>query len=348
MMRRLLTDRLEHRGQGGFALMAGLAIWVGVSGVTMVALLNMTMTSSRIASTQAATAAQFRAIDAAMETAVTQVIGDPDALIGAATGLDDESCVEPIGAEGSDGLHYRDDHGILVTVTARCLDDAGSSGRIADIDMAAEQPGPTVPTPAPNESSAPDDAAGLAVKQSVRTVVLDAVMTLPDGSMRAAGTARIRVSDVRGNGSAVVIDDWSVTPERPYVPPTTTTTTVKPTTTTTVKPTTTTSTTTTVKPTTTTTTVEPTTTVPSAPSAATWTMRITSDWNDGYCAEVTVTNPTSSTLTWIVDTPIEGRISSFWNGEYTRSGDTLRVRGADWNRTINAWGTTGFGFCSTR
>ena len=77
-------------------------------------------------------------------------------------------------------------------------------------------------------------------------------------------------------------------------------------------------------------------------------MRITSDWTAGYCAEVTVTNPTSSTLTWIVDTPIEGQITSFWNGEYTRSGNTLRVRGADWNRTILAGATTGFGFCSNR
>ena len=328
MIARLLADRSARRGQGGFALMTGLAIWVGVSGITMVALLNMTMTTSRITASQAASAAQFRAVDAAMETAVTQVSRDPDALIGAATGRADESCVQPLGSKGSEGLIYRDQQ-VVVTVTARCL--------------GSRTPG---------------------VKQSVRTVVLDAVLTKPDGTRRAAGTARFRVSDVRGNGSSVVIDDWSVTPERPYVPPTPTTTTTTSTTTTTIKPTTTTSTTTTVKPTTstttttvkpttttsTTTTVKPTTTTtqPAAPSPATWTMRVTSDWTAGYCAAVTVTNPTSSTLTWIVDTPIEGQITSFWNGEYTRSGNTLRVRGADWNRTILAGGNTGFGFCSNR
>ena len=309
MIARLLADRWARRGQGGFALMTGLAIWAGVSGITMVALLNMTMTSSRIAASQAATAAQFRAVDAAMETAVNQVSRDPDALIGAATGRGDDSCVEPLGAKGSEGLAYRDQD-VVVTVTARCIGSRTSG-----------------------------------VKQSVRTVVLDAVLTLPDGTRRAAGTARFRVSDVRGNGSSVVIDDWSVTPERPYVPPatttTSTTTTVKPTTTT-VKPTTTTSTTTTIKPTTTT------TTQPAAPSPATWSMRITSDWTTGYCVEVTVTNPTSSPLTWIVDTPVEGQIYTFWNGEHTRSGNTLRVRGVDWNRTINAGASTGFGFCSNR
>ena len=358
--RRVFADRLARRGQGGFALMAGLAIWVGVSGVTMLALLNMTMTSSRIAANQAESAVQFRAVDAAMETAVTQISRDPDALIGATTGRGDGSCVEPLGRPGSEGLQYRDDHGVLVVVTARCVE----------------------PTDAPRAAMAAARvaAAGPPTRQAVRSVELEAVMTLSDGNKRAAGTARIRVSDVRGNGSRVVIDDWSITPERPYVPtsttttttPTTTTaptttavptTTVKPTTTTvtptTVKPTTTTAPTTTVKPTTTTaptttvkpttTTVKPTTTTaPSAPSPATWTMRVTSDWADGYCAEVTVTNPTSATLTWIVDTPIQGQVSSFWNGEYTRSGNTLRVRGADWNRTINAGGSTGFGFCSLR
>jgi cellulase/cellobiase CelA1 len=175
---------------------------------------------------------------------------------------------------------------------------------------------------------------------------------MPDGQQRSAGSALVVVSDVRGNGTSVSILDWDLTPERPYVP--TTSTTIEPTTTTstttTVKPTTTTSTTTTVTPTTTTsTTVKPTTTtVPAGPSPATWTVRVTSDWTEGYCAEFTVTNPTPSSLTWIVDVPIEGQITSFWNGEYTRSGNTLRVRGASWNHTITAGATTGFGLCSIR
>ena len=100
MLRQLTADRLARRGQGGFALMAGLAIWVGVCGISMVALLNMTMTSSRIATKQAEAATELRAVDSAMETAVAQVRMDPDAVIGASTGKGDGTCIQQLGASG--------------------------------------------------------------------------------------------------------------------------------------------------------------------------------------------------------------------------------------------------------
>ena len=138
MLRQLTADRLARRGQGGFALMAGLAIWVGVCGISMVALLNMTMTSSRIATKQAEAATELRAVDSAMETAVAQVRMDPDAVIGASTGKGDGTCIQQLGARGSDALEYRDDTGILVTVTATCRPGGADASRRRDTDMAQE------------------------------------------------------------------------------------------------------------------------------------------------------------------------------------------------------------------
>ncbi len=90
-----IRRRLAARGQSGMVLMAGLVVWVGLCGVSMVALLNMTMSSSRIATTQAEQAQQSRAVDSALETAVNSLrfvdaasVGRTDGSGGCQGGLD--------------------------------------------------------------------------------------------------------------------------------------------------------------------------------------------------------------------------------------------------------------------
>lgn len=324
MLRQLTADRLARRGQGGFALMAGLAIWVGVCGISMVALLNMTMTSSRIATKQAEAATELRAVDSAMETAVAQVRMDPDAVIGASTGKGDGTCIQQLGARGSDALEYRDDSGILVTVTATCQDAPRNDSRLRDADMAQENAAdgatrePTQETESPRRLSSgkrinsSDDAAGLNTRQSVRSVALDAVMTLPDGTMRSAGTALIRVSDARGNGASLVIDDWSLTPSRPYVPPTTTTTTTAP-------------------PTTTTTT----TAVPTGATRSRWTATARESQGNDWRAVATLEVVSTS------GAPVDGATVTV-RPEYLVSGSSTWVTAADIVGTTNATGASTF------
>jgi len=153
-----------------------------------------------------------------------------------------------------------------------------------------------------------------------RIVDLRAIVGLADGSQVVMGTARVRISDVGTFGSAVTVDDWNLRSGEVVSGPTTTTT----------------------RPPGTTTTTTP------APSAATWTMAIRSDWGRGYCADVTVRNPTGSPVNWVVDVPVEGTITSLWNADHTRSGDTIRASGLSWNSPLAGGGSTDFGFCGSR
>ncbi|MGB6057062.1 MAG: hypothetical protein WBF71_02270 [Microthrixaceae bacterium] len=207
-------------------------------------------------------------------------------------------------------------------------------------------------------SVGPDGTAGVLccapTKPAERIVNLKAWVLSSDGTRTLMGRARVIISDSRWTNSPVRIVDWHLGPDEveddqpdpetpdPTVPPTTSTTTS---TSTSTPP----STTTTSSTTTTTSTVPP-TTVPSQPSPATWTMKKRNpDWDGRYCADVTVFNPTTSTIEWIVDIPLEGRLDDFWNGTYDRlTPQTTRFRGIQGqNVTIKAGKTTGFGFCVT-
>ncbi len=109
-----------RRGQGGFALIAGLVLWMLVCGVTLVALLSMTLTGSRTSAAQAVDSRQSRAADSALEAAVNQIRMDGSGAIGAPTSADDGTCQTGLGSSGS-GLDYEDQVGTSVTVTAECL-----------------------------------------------------------------------------------------------------------------------------------------------------------------------------------------------------------------------------------
>lgn len=76
--------------------------------------------------------------------------------------------------------------------------------------------------------------------------------------------------------------------------------------------------------------------------------RTVSDWGQGYCVDVTVTNARKGPLEWHVDVPVEGRINNLWNGNYETSGDRIRVKGVEWNRRLEAGSSTNFGFCAER
>ncbi|UDY34033.1 cellulose binding domain-containing protein [Dermatobacter hominis] len=185
--------------------------------------------------------------------------------------------------------------------------------------------------------------SGPAAADQVHRVVLTASAT---GS-GVVGSAALAVVAAPGGGNDVVVDSWTVD-DRTAVTTTTstTTTTVKPTTTTSTSTTTTTTstTTTTVKPTSTTSTSTTTT----APSGVTWAIKVQSDWGTGYCADVTVSNPTKTAIDWTVKIPIEGRPYTVWNANWSQTGQVLTATGVDWNRTVQPGGTQPFGFCNNR
>jgi septal ring-binding cell division protein DamX len=108
--------RAERGGQSGFVIMAGLAVWTLVGGLTMAALLSMTMLSTNLASSDDERAQQLRAIDGALETAVVAIQVDPSGRVGLPAG--DGTCVEPVG--GEQGMTYADGLGTTVVVSSTC------------------------------------------------------------------------------------------------------------------------------------------------------------------------------------------------------------------------------------
>ncbi|UMP05585.1 lytic polysaccharide monooxygenase [Amycolatopsis sp. EV170708-02-1] len=83
---------------------------------------------------------------------------------------------------------------------------------------------------------------------------------------------------------------------------------------------------------------------PNGACTAKWTT--TGSWNGGYQAEVTVTNPGTTTLSgwrvgWTV--PAGQTISSVWNGTLTLDGARATVGNAGWNGSLPAGTTRSFG-----
>ena len=139
-----------------------------------------------------------------------------------------------------------------------------------------------------------------------------------DGARTSYGTAVLEVVKAKGPGNNVAVQSWTIggdaTGDDDPASTTSTTTTTT------------------------------TTTVPA--SDVTTVLKVTAQWESGYCANVDVTNNGRSTTKWTVTAPVQGKIYTFWNGEYTRSGDVLTVSGVDWNRSLKSGESTSFGFCS--
>ncbi len=75
---------------------------------------------------------------------------------------------------------------------------------------------------------------------------------------------------------------------------------------------------------------------------------VNDDWGTGYCAQVTVTNDSTSPSHWVVSFPIEGIVRNMWSATYEQNGDTVTAEGVSWNNIINPDESTGFGFCAIR
>ena len=76
---------------------------------------------------------------------------------------------------------------------------------------------------------------------------------------------------------------------------------------------------------------------------------MSSDWNAGYCADVTVKNNGTTAVVWKAQVTIQGRVNNLWNADYTQTGATLTATGKEYNKTVQPnGGTQAFGFCATR
>ncbi len=298
-----LRRRLElDRGQGGFIVMAGLAVWLLVGGLVMTALLGMTLSVLQQAKVQSENSQAARAVDGALEAGITNLQIDATGRKGVPTGKEDGSCLAGLANNGKDLVVAATDGVGAVTVTTAC--------------------------------------SGPASADQLHRVILTAT-TKESG---VVGSVAAMVIAAKGGGNDVVIDSWTVDDSTVV---TTTTSIVKPTTTTTstttTSTTTTSTTTTTVKPTTTTT-----TTTTTAAAGVTWAIKNQSDWGTGYCADVTVSNPTKAPIDWRISFAIEGTPYTVWNANWSQSGTMLTASGVDWNKTVQPGGTQPFGFCANR
>ncbi|MBU1668421.1 glycoside hydrolase family 9 protein [bacterium] len=77
---------------------------------------------------------------------------------------------------------------------------------------------------------------------------------------------------------------------------------------------------------------------------------IESEWDDGFCELIEVTNTTSHDINWKVKIPVNGMITQLWSGEYTQDKDTLEttVIGEDWNHVLNAYTDVEFSYCADK
>lgn len=171
--------------------------------------------------------------------------------------------------------------------------------------------------------------SGSTKKNDVHQVELTARLGGPDGPPSAIGRATLDVVKAKGPGNDISVLTWSVGGSGAGADAgggggETTTTTSVPATTSTTTP----------------------TTTSTVPGGVGWSSRVTSEWQTGYCVEVTVTNAQKNTEKWTVQVPVKGTIYTFWSARYTRSGDTLTVSGESWNQSLKSGESTMFGWCS--
>ncbi|WBB72474.1 polysaccharide deacetylase family protein [Micromonospora sp. WMMD1128] len=93
------------------------------------------------------------------------------------------------------------------------------------------------------------------------------------------------------------------------------------------------------------TTAPPTTPPPDPSGPCTATYRLVSSWTGGFQGEVTVSSTTAITG-WTVRMTLAGgqSINNVWNGVATGASGSVSVRNAPYNGTLNAGGSTSFGF----
>jgi len=76
---------------------------------------------------------------------------------------------------------------------------------------------------------------------------------------------------------------------------------------------------------------------------------VTNQWNDGFGANVVLTNLGDDVNGWTVGWtfPSGQKVTNLWNGTLTQSGSTVSVKDAGWNASVRKGGTASFGFNGT-
>ena len=77
------------------------------------------------------------------------------------------------------------------------------------------------------------------------------------------------------------------------------------------------------------------------------TYAISNQWQDGFTADLTIRNTTTSAINgWTLTWTFTGnqQITNMWNAVRTQTGQQVSAADAGWNRTIAAGGTAAFGF----
>lgn len=79
-------------------------------------------------------------------------------------------------------------------------------------------------------------------------------------------------------------------------------------------------------------------------------LSVTSSWETGYCAEVSVTNTGSAPIsTWSAELTLgDAAVNNYWNGTFAVSGQVATVTPVAWNGTLSAGASTSFGFCASK
>lgn len=73
------------------------------------------------------------------------------------------------------------------------------------------------------------------------------------------------------------------------------------------------------------------------------------DWGTGYCANVDVSNGGTEAVVWEVVLPFDGAVINVWNAVMTDlGGGQYSFVGVEWNTSLPAGGTVGFGLCANR
>jgi endoglucanase len=86
------------------------------------------------------------------------------------------------------------------------------------------------------------------------------------------------------------------------------------------------------------------------PSLIKTTVKITSDWGTGYCADLAVTNTGTVSEIWKVSFAVQGTINQMWNATYSQAGSVVSAQGVSYNNVIAAGATISptIGFCANR
>jgi endo-1,4-beta-D-glucanase Y len=79
------------------------------------------------------------------------------------------------------------------------------------------------------------------------------------------------------------------------------------------------------------------------------TVKKTSDWETGFCADVIVNNNTDHTVDWVTKFEPGGTINNLWSASYKLlPNGKIRAEGLDWNNEVASGQSVTFGYCADK